>query len=85
MAGGIVLPDMLIGVPLENLIPTDMLQQIMGRSDLVDLSAKLAWVKNQMEYAKSTALASQYMPGKGKKEAADDPMQGNLFEFFLAL
>ena len=79
VSGGYPLPDWLKANSLEKLLPTDMVQTVIGRPELAAYAPKLAWVKAQMEHAKGSSRAAHYGPGTGRKDAADNSMDvGNL-------
>ena len=51
MLGGYVLPDWVRARELQKLVPDKLQQTIVGRAELSEFSAKLLWLKTQMEYA----------------------------------
>jgi hypothetical protein len=85
-SGGYPLPDWLMANSLEKMLPDEMLKTIVGRPELADYAPKMAWVRAQMEYAKSHARANHFAPQpRGKKDHEDIDM-GNIVDdrFFSA-
>ena len=68
--GGLTLDEPLRALALDRLIPDDMLKIAVGRPELTTYSAKLTWVRAQMEHAKSAARATHFAAaaGRGKRE-----------------
>jgi hypothetical protein len=77
-AGGYPLPDWLMANSLEKLLPDEMLKTIVGRMELADYAPKMAWVRAQMEYAKSNARANHIAPAPRAKKEQEDVDMGNL-------
>ena len=76
--GGYPLPDWIKATSLEKLIPSDMLKTVIGRPELAGYGAKMAWVRAQMEHAKSQSRAEHYGDrGKTKDQQGDVDMVNN--------
>jgi len=79
VSGGYPMPDWVKASALNKLVPTSMLQVIMGRpAELSEFTPKLAWVKAQLEYAKGAARAQQFQAEKSPKDTSKDVDMGNL-------
>ena len=70
-AGGYPLPDWLKANSLEKLLPDEMMKTVVGRPELAAYGPKLAWVKAQMDHAKSVSRAAHYGAGKGRLDAGN--------------
>ena len=79
-AGGYPLPDWLMANSLEKMLPDEMLKTIVGRLELADYAPKMAWVRAQMEYAKSNARANHIAPALRAKKDHEDVDMGNLVD-----
>jgi hypothetical protein len=77
-SGGYPLPDWLMANSLEKLLPDEMLKTVVGRPELADYAPKMAWVRAQMEYAKSNARAHHIAPAARNKRDHEDVDMGNL-------
>ncbi len=66
----VILPEWMRNVALEKLLPTALLNTMISRSDLGEFSARVVWVKTQMEHARGLAQAAAYSPG-GKDANGD--------------
>ncbi len=66
----VILPEWMRNVALEKLLPTTLLNTMIARSDLGEFSARVVWVKTQMEHARGLAQAAAYSPG-GKDANGD--------------
>jgi hypothetical protein len=71
MLSDLQLPDWMRNVALEKLLPAQLLNTLVSRSELVGFSVRLAWVKTQMEHARGIAQAAAYGPGTGKDASGD--------------
>jgi len=58
--GGYVLPDWVRANALDKMVPEELLKTIIGRPELAGLSAKLAWVRSQMEHSRGVAQAAHF-------------------------
>jgi hypothetical protein len=67
MLAGYPVPDWVKAQALDKLIPLDMLNTVVGRPELSEFSAKMAWVKAQMEHSRGATLAHQ-VSSKGYKD-----------------
>jgi hypothetical protein len=63
--GGYPVPEWVKAQALDKLVPTDLLNTIVGRPELADFSNKIAWVKSQMEHARGASQAG-YINGDMK-------------------
>ncbi len=79
-SGGYPLPEGLMANSIEKLLPDDRLKTIVGRLELADYVPKMAWVRAQMEYAKSNARASHIAPASRAKKDHEDVDMGNLVD-----
>jgi hypothetical protein len=68
---GFVLPEWMRRSALEKLLPTQLLNTLIARSELKEYSVRLAWVKTQMEHSRGVAQAAAYGPGTGKDASGD--------------
>ncbi len=68
---GLGLPEWLACSALEQLLPTQLRDSLVARSELKTFAARLAWVKTQMEHARGLAQATAYGPGVGKDSSGD--------------
>jgi hypothetical protein len=68
---GFVLPEWMRRSALEKLLPTQLLNTLIARSELKTYSVRLAWVKTQMEHSRGVAQAAAYGPGTGKDASGD--------------
>ena len=68
---GLDLPEWLRSAALEKLLPAPLLATLVARPELATYSARLTWVKTQMEHARGLAQANAYGPGTGKDAAGD--------------
>jgi hypothetical protein len=64
---GYPVPDWVKAQALDKIIPMDLLNTIVGRPELSEFSAKMAWIKAQMEHSRGATLAHQ-VSGKGCKD-----------------
>ncbi len=64
-------PEWLRSAALEKLLPAQLLTTLVARPELATYSARLAWVKTQMEHARGLAQATAYGPGVGKDASGD--------------
>ena len=68
---GLDLPEWLRSAALEKLLPAQLLATLVARPELATYSARVAWVKTQMEHARGLAQATAYGPGTGKDASGD--------------
>jgi hypothetical protein len=71
LMGGYPIPDWVRGQALEKLVPENLLQTIVGRPELADYSAKLLWVKTQMEHARGATQAQHIGSATAMKKDMD--------------
>ncbi len=71
MLSDLVLPEWMRCSALEKLLPAQLLGTLVARPELSTYSARLAWVKTQMEHARGLAQAAAYGPGTGKDSSGD--------------
>ncbi len=67
----LVLPEWMRNMALEKLLPTQLLNTLISRTELVEYPVRLAWVKTQMEHARGVAQATAYGHGSGKDASGD--------------
>ncbi len=72
---GFALPDWMRTSALDQLLPTQLRDALVARAshgdELKEYSARLAWVKTQMEYSRGQAQATTYGGGHGKDASGD--------------
>jgi hypothetical protein len=72
---GLAVPSWLAMAALEQLLPTALRDALVARAscgdELSTFTARLAWVKVQMEHARGLEQASAYAPGRGKDANGD--------------
>ncbi len=68
---GLELPEWMRNSAIEALLPQQLLNTMIARSDLDTSALRLAWVKTQMEYARGAAQATAYNPSTGKDASGD--------------
>ncbi len=71
MIDGYAIPDWIRATALDKLVPEDLLRLIVGCSELADYSAKLLWVRSQMEHARG-ATQAQYAGGAPTSKRDND-------------
>ncbi len=71
VTSGLSLPEWMRNTALEKLLPVQLLSTLVARSELREYSARLAWVKAQMEHSRGVAQAAAYGPGTGKDKDGD--------------
>jgi hypothetical protein len=71
-------PEWVKGQALYKLVPTDLLNTIVGRPELADYASKISWVKSQMEHARGASQAGYINGDKTGKNAAKDMDVGML-------
>ncbi len=67
----LVIPDWMRNMALEKLLPKQLLETLISKTELVDCPARMAWVKTQMEHARGIAQASAYGHSSGKDANGD--------------
>jgi hypothetical protein len=65
------LPEWMRNLSLEKLIPAQLLNTLISRTDIVGYPMRLAWVRAQMEHARGVSQAAAYAPGPGKDASGD--------------
>jgi hypothetical protein len=65
------LPEWMRNLSLEKLIPVQLLNTLISRTDIVGYPTRLAWVRAQMEHARGVSQAAAYAPGPGKDASGD--------------
>jgi hypothetical protein len=68
---GLDLPEWMRSAALEKLLPAQLLATLVARPELATYSARLDWVKTQMEHARGLAQATAFGPGVGKDASGD--------------
>jgi hypothetical protein len=68
---GFILPEWMRRSALEKLLPTQLLNVLISRSELQTYAVRLAWVKTQMEHSRGVQQAAAYRPGAGKDASGD--------------
>ncbi len=71
VTSGLPLPEWMRNTSLEKLLPTQLLNTLIARSELKEYSVRLAWVKTQMEHTRGVQQAAAYGPGVGKDASGD--------------